>query len=99
MHNKAMKIDDETVLVDHQLLFQNITTVAQDTFPEMSELFKFQLPSHPSSLFDKSGMPREAAHKSNLADAIWTLGDCGIDALPVDTKYVLVGGSLIHNSP
>ena len=92
-------MDDETVLVDHQLLFQSIITVAQDTFPEMSELFKFQLSSHPSSLFDKSGMPREAEHKSNLADAIWTLGECGIDALPVEPKYVLDGGSLIHNLP
>ena len=43
-------------------------------------------------------MPREA-HKSNLADAIWTLGECGIDALPVEPKYVLDGGSLIHNLP
>ena len=65
----------------------------------MSELFKFELSSHSSSLFDKTGMPREAAHKSNLADAIWTLGECGIDALPVDTKYVLDGGSLILNLP
>lgn len=29
--NKAMKSDDETVLVDLQLLFQRITIVAQDT--------------------------------------------------------------------
>ena len=54
MHNKAMKIDDETVVVDPQLLFQRITTVARDTFPEMSELLKFELSSHPSSLFDNS---------------------------------------------
>lgn len=64
----------------------------------MSELFKFELSSHPSSLFDNSGMPREA-HKSTLADAIWTSGECGIDALPVDTKYVLDGGSLLHKLP
>ena len=62
----------------------------------MSEFFEFELSSHPSSLFDNSGMPREA-HKSNLVDAIWTLGECRIYVLPVDTKYVLDCGSLMHN--
>lgn len=99
MHTKqALTIDNETAQVDPQLLFQRITTVARDAFPEMSELFKFELSSHPSSLFDNSGMPREA-NKSTLADAIWTSGECGIDALPVDTKYVLDGGSLLHKLP
>ena len=62
MQNKAMKINDESVLVD-PLIFQRTTTVARHTFPEMSHLFKFELSSHPSSLFDNSGMPRET-HKS-----------------------------------
>ena len=61
----------------------------------MSELFEFELSSHPSSLFDNFGMPQEA-HKSNLVDAIWTLGECRIDVLPVNTKYVLDGRSLMH---
>ena len=61
----------------------------------MREPFEFELSSHPSSFFDNSGMPREA-HKSNLVDAIWSLCECRIDALPVDTKYVLDGGSLMH---
>ena len=64
----------------------------------MSEFFEFELSSHPSSLFYNSGMPKEA-HKSNLADAIWTLGECEIDALLVDTKYALDGGSLMHKLP
>lgn len=99
MHTtQALTIDNETAQVDPQLLFQRITTVARDAFPEMSELFKFELSSHPSSLFDNSGMPREA-HKSTLADAIWKSGECGVDALPVDTKYVLDGGSLLHKLP
>ena len=33
-------------------------------------------------------------HKSKLVDAIWTFGECRIDALSVDTKYILDGWSL-----
>lgn len=39
------------------------------------------------------------SEQKHLADAIWTSGECGIDALPVDTKYVLDGGSLLQKLP
>jgi hypothetical protein len=67
----SIKVDDDQVYVDPQLLFQRLTSVAR----MLSVLFSYELSSQPSSLFDSSGFPREP-QKSTLANAIWSLGDC-----------------------
>ena len=49
-------------------------------------------------LFDSGGLLREA-HKSSLADAIWGLGDCGVEKTDESVHYVLDGGSLLQRIP
>ena len=67
----AVRLDDETIQIDPQLLFQRLVTVAQ-TSDELSEAFKYELCSHPPALFDTSLLLREA-QKPVLADAICAL--------------------------
>ncbi|KAH3883859.1 hypothetical protein DPMN_007827 [Dreissena polymorpha] len=74
--SNSVKIAGEAVEIDPQLLFQRLTTVADRYVEDISDVFKYELSTVPSSLFDNAGLPR-AAHKSNLCDAIWKLGDCG----------------------
>lgn len=61
----------------------------------MSEFFKFELLSYFFFLFDNLGMLWEV-NKSIFVDVIWMLGECGIDVLLVDIKYVLDGGFLLY---
>ena len=69
----SIKIDDEQVQIDPQLLFQRLATAANN----MGEatVLSYELTSVPSSLFDGNGLMGEL-HKSTLADFIWDLGDC-----------------------
>ena len=55
--------------VDPQLMFQRLTTAGQDNLPNMTELFKYELSSFPSSMFESNRFLLQAA-KSTLADAI-----------------------------
>jgi hypothetical protein len=98
--NSSVKIDDETVSIDPQLLFQRLITVADRSDEDIASIFKFELSTNPSSLFDNSGLPR-AAQKSQLADAIWKLGYCGSDQDVEEDRlsYVVDGGSLIQKIP
>ena len=66
----AVNIDGETMQVDPQLLFQRLTIAAKAS-QELSSVFKYELCSYTPALFDTSLLLREA-HKSVLADAIWT---------------------------
>ncbi|KAK3108216.1 hypothetical protein FSP39_003394 [Pinctada imbricata] len=91
----SVKVDDELISVDPQLMFQRLTTIARETSPDLSEIFKYELSNVPPALFDNSGLAREA-HKSQLADAIWTDRDCGTDSLQSCRLFVLDGGSLLH---
>ena len=56
--------------------------------------------TNPSSLFDNTGLPR-AAQKSQLADAMWRLGDCGPgpEMQAESVSYVIDGGSLVQKIP
>ncbi|KAH3837878.1 hypothetical protein DPMN_111280 [Dreissena polymorpha] len=96
-----VKLDDDGLQIDTQLLFQRLTTAADRYIDDTSSIFQFELASIPSSLFDNNGMPREV-QKSSLADALWK--QCKFEAsLPVkiDPLHVIVidGGSLIHRIP
>jgi hypothetical protein len=67
---KASKEDTEVpcIQIDTQLMFQRLVIAGNGHFTDNSELFKFELSSLPSSVFDNNGYPREAS-KSLLADA------------------------------
>ncbi|VDI39228.1 Hypothetical predicted protein [Mytilus galloprovincialis] len=72
----SIKVDGELIQVDPQLLFQRCTTIANGLFEDISEIFKYELCSVPSSLFDNNGLPRQA-NKRILADSIWDFDGCG----------------------
>ena len=95
----SVKVDGEEVHVDSQLLFQRLVAVSESTLDDVEDLFRYELCGHPSSLFDTSGLLREA-NKPLLANAIWEHGICGVDQVTQDNvQYVLDGGSLIHRIP
>ncbi|KAK6186089.1 hypothetical protein SNE40_008194 [Patella caerulea] len=97
--HSLLKIENETVRVSTQLLFQRLLVAAAGVTEDMHQVFSYELSSVPSALFDNSGCMREA-HKSTLADAIWSLGDCSADErTDADMKYVVDGGSLLHQLP
>lgn len=55
-----MKIDEEPIFIDPQLLFQRFSTVANTLDLDLSEVLTFELCSIPPALFDANGLPREA---------------------------------------
>ncbi|GFR68159.1 hypothetical protein ElyMa_000269700 [Elysia marginata] len=61
--------------IKHQLLFQRFVTGARGAYVDNNDLFKFELSSHPSTLFDRSGLKREPDNAS-LADVIWNMAIC-----------------------
>lgn len=92
------KIDEEPIFVDTQLLFKRFATVANSMDLDLSEVLTFELCSIPTALFDANCLPREA-HKSNLADYIWNLGNCHPDNISTSIQYVPDGGALLHRIP
>ena len=82
--------------VNPQLMFQRLTTAGQDNLSNMTELFKYELSSFPSSMFESNRFLRQAA-KSTLANAIWNSGTRQAANLPTsDVVHVIDGGSLLH---
>ena len=91
-----VKVDSEEVHVDLQPLFQRLVAVSKSILDDVEDLFSYELYGQPSSLFDTSGLLREA-NKPSLAKAIWEHGICGVDQVTQDNvQYVLDSGSLIH---
>ena len=97
----AISTSEDKIQVDPQLLFQRLCLVASNTSPdEQMSYFQYELSSHPTSLFDDSGLPREA-NKPALADALWTQSRQGESnsQIPADVQYVLDGGALLQRIP
>ncbi|KAK6172757.1 hypothetical protein SNE40_016353 [Patella caerulea] len=99
-HKISAKVDGESIQVDPQLLFQRLLTVAAKVTENVQEIFKYELCSNLSSLFEPSGLLRQA-NKPILADAVWALGRGNEMPAPdeEDMSYVLDGGSLIQRLP
>ncbi|XP_078340604.1 uncharacterized protein LOC144627434 [Crassostrea virginica] len=74
-----IKEEGDDINVNPQLLFQRLVAAANDLFPDMSKIFKYELSNYPSALFEPSGLMRQA-QKSLLADTLWNFGDCTPDA-------------------
>jgi hypothetical protein len=91
----TVKINDDTVQVDAQLLFQRLVFAAEDRYEDPQSLFKYELSSHPPALFDSSGLPRQAS-KPALADAIWNIVQHDQTGPTPDVRYVLDGGALVQ---
>ncbi|KAJ8389494.1 hypothetical protein AAFF_G00120320 [Aldrovandia affinis] len=77
--------------MDPQLLFQRLTIAAKAS-QDLASVFKYELCSHPSALFDISLLLRQP-QKPVLADAIWALHT------PGHVQYVLDGGALVQRIP
>ena len=95
----AVKIDDECVQVDPQLIFQRLSLIATNGSNEdPASFFKYELCTHPAALFDDTSLPWEA-NKPALANALWKLvkNENEVSADPI--HYVLDGGSLLHRLP
>ncbi len=93
----SIKINDETIQVDTQLLFQRLITAGMQT-DELPDLFTHEMCSYPPALFEGRDMPRPA-NKSALADAIWALVPASNCEIPGNVQYVLDGGYLLHRLP
>jgi hypothetical protein len=95
----SVKVNEKDINVDPQMLFQRLVAASQNLFPDISDLFKYELCGCPPSMFESSGLIR-SAQKSQLADSIWTLGDCSGDIWQdTDVCHILDGGSLLHRIP
>lgn len=69
---KSIKVDGEPLQIDPQLLFQRLTTVAQNMTENVAELFQFELCSQPSSLFDQHGLLRGQTRRSlQMTYGLW----------------------------
>lgn len=94
-----LKIGQEAVQVDPQLLFQRLLQVARDDADRLHEIFQHELTSLPTSLFGGSGFPREA-NKHTLTEFLWSSEESTPASLPCENiKYILDGGSLLHRLP
>ncbi|CAG2232051.1 unnamed protein product [Mytilus edulis] len=56
----AIKVDDDVIIVDSQLLFQRFLAASNGIYEDQSEIFTYELCSHPSSMFDPNGLMRTA---------------------------------------
>ena len=90
----------DAVQVDPQLLFQRLSVIAtREEQEDPAAMFKYELCSHPTSLFDNVGLPREP-NKATLADALWEMVKHDqTDPAGDDLHYVLDGGALLQRLP
>ena len=93
-------IGGEPVQVDPQLLFQRLSVIAtREEQGDPAALFKYELCSHPTALFDNVGLPRES-NKAALADALWEIVKLDqTDPTSDDLHYVLDGCALLQRLP
>jgi len=98
--SNVMKVNEETISIDQKSLFQRLITVADSCDEDISTICKYELSTYPSLFFDNSGMPR-TGQKSQLADAMWKLGECEQDSTQHtdEVSYVIDGGSLLQKIP
>ena len=93
----TVKVNNDMVQIDPQLLFQRLVAVAQNTVQSLPDVLEYELTSVPSTLFDSSGLPRQAA-KSSLADFLWKSMMDEVCHLPEeDCMHIIDGGSLLHH--
>ena len=95
--NSSVKIADDQVQVDSQLLFQRLIIVCDNS--QLDELFQYELCTYPTALFDSPFMLRQP-QKPALADALWTKLTPEAKTQPTENvQHVLDGGALVHPVP
>ena len=87
-------VDGQPIHVDPELLLQHLI-VSSNAIEDRKALFRFELCSYPSALFDDTLMAR-APPKAVLANAIWTRLPPDIAGPTGEVQHVLDGGALLH---
>ncbi len=95
--SNKVKIREETIHIDPQLLFQRLVTVGRHN-DNLEEVFQYELCSYPPSLFEDKVTLR-LANKAALGDALWKLMPPDQQSPAGDITYVLDGGALLHRIP
>ena len=87
----------ETINVDPTLLFQRLVHLAEKNPESLASVFQYELTNIPTSMFEPSGLPREAK-KHALADELWKRSKQESNDLNSiqQVQFVLDGGSLLH---
>ena len=94
----AVRINDEPIIVDPQVLFQRLLKTEQSTPEVKPSLFQYELTNLPCTRFEPIGLPRQA-EKSTLAEHLRSLSKDDA-TLPNETiHFVLEGGSFLHKIP
>ena len=93
----AVKVHDDTIVIDPTLLFQRLIKVAETT-GSLADYFSFELTNIRTALFDTSGLMR-LAKKSVLAQYTGSLPESIQVQLPQQAQYVIDCGSLLHKLP
>lgn len=98
----SVKLKDDEVQIDPQLMFQRLSIVATaGRYENPARFFEYEMSSYPTSLFDNSLLPRKA-NKPVLAEAIWSMvndSQAGANVAGESAYYVLDGGALLHRVP
>ena len=97
---KSVKVYGCPVTIDPQLLLQRFITAANSTYEDIKELFRYELCSFPSSLFETPDSLRQP-NKASLADELWKFWPAsgyvpGDSSETKDVQFVIDGGSLLQ---
>ena len=93
----SVKIADDQVQVDPQLLFQRLIIACDNS--QIEELFQYEFCTYPTALFDSPFMLRQP-QKPALADALWSkLTPEAKTQSKGNVQHVLDGGALLHRVP
>ena len=91
-----MKINNDQVQVDPQLLFQRLIMARENS--QLVELFLYKLCTSPTFLFDP--LTLRQPQKQALAEALWAKLSPEAKTQPEgNVQYVLDGGALLHQIP
>ena len=94
----AVKLKEDSIVVDPNLMFQCLASVAVKSGESLSNTLRHELCSYPSSLFDSVGIMKEPK-KPQLADSLSSLIQHMEIDRRTDMQHVLDGGSLLHRIP
>ena len=90
----SVRVRGQPIHVNPELMFQRLV-VAFNTIDNRQALFRFELCSYSSALFDDTLMPR-APPKAVLTNAIWTRLPPDIAGPTGEVQHELDGMSLLH---
>ena len=95
---KLLKVGKDEVQVDPLLFFQRLIAVGISLTDDTSSLFKYELSTVPSALFEPSGLMRRTDKPTLAKSLLNMLDDKNLD-LSHNVEYVLDGGALLQQLP